>query len=135
MFAKLPLVQPLENLPSDRKLVALASLHVGIRAVLGYELAQPLPSHRTISRSRQRLPVSFFEACFTHVVDLWVQQGLVSGHTQVVDSAHSKASAATGLYLRGRRPVIAASAARASAWRLTDSSWTATAMPVTAIYI
>jgi transposase len=45
VFVKLLLVQHLENITSDRKLVELASLHVGIRAFLGYELAQPLPSH------------------------------------------------------------------------------------------
>jgi transposase len=93
VFVKLLLVQHLENITSDRKLVELASLHLGIRAFLGYELAQPLPSHSTISRTRQRLPVSFFEACFTYVVGLCVQQGLVGGHTQVIDSAYIKANA------------------------------------------
>jgi len=81
VFVKLLLVQHLENITSDRKLVELTNLHVGIRAFLGYELAQPLPWHSTISRLRQRLPVAVFEACFTYVVGLYVQQGLVSGHT------------------------------------------------------
>ncbi|QKG54999.1 transposase [Hymenobacter sp. BRD67] len=70
VFVKLLLVQHLENITSDRKLVELASLHVGIRAFLGYELGQPLPSHRTVCRTRQRLSVAVFEACFTHVVGL-----------------------------------------------------------------
>jgi transposase len=93
VFVKLLIVQHLENITSDRKLVELASLHVGIRAFLGYDLAQLLPSHSTVSRTRQRLPVAVFEACFTQVVGLCVQQGLVSGHTQVVDSAYIKANA------------------------------------------
>jgi transposase len=93
VFVKLLLVQHLDNITSDRKLVELASLHLGIRAFLGYEFAQPLPSHSIISRTRQRLPVALFDACFTHVVGLCVQQGLVSGHTQVVDSAYIKANA------------------------------------------
>jgi transposase len=93
VFVKLLLVQHLDNITSDRKLVELASLHLGIRAFLGYEFAQPLPSHSIISRMRQRLPVALFEACFTQVVGLCVQQGLVSGHTQVVDSAYIKANA------------------------------------------
>jgi hypothetical protein len=82
----------LENITSDRKLVELASLHVGIRAFLGYEITHPLPSHSTICRTRQRLPVAVFEACFTHVVGLCVHQGLVSGHTQVIDSAYIRAN-------------------------------------------
>jgi hypothetical protein len=56
--------------------VKLASLYVGIRAFLGYDFAYPLPSQSTISRTRQPLPNSVFEACFTHVVDLYVQQCL-----------------------------------------------------------
>ncbi|WP_245326386.1 IS1182 family transposase [Hymenobacter wooponensis] len=93
VFVKLLLVGHLENITSDRKLLELAQLHVGIRAFLGYDFAQPLPWHSTLSRTRQRLPVSVFEACFTHVVGLCIQQGLVSGHTQVMDSAYIKANA------------------------------------------
>ena len=93
VFVKLLLVGHLENITSDRKLLELAQLHLGIRAFLGYDLAQPLPWHSTVSRTRQRLPVSVFEACFTHVVGLCIQQGLVSGHTQAVNSAYIKANA------------------------------------------
>jgi transposase len=93
VFLKLLLVQHLENITSDRKLVELASLHIRIRASLGYELTHPLPSPSTICRTRQRLPVAVFEACFMQVVGLCVQQGLVSGHTQVIDSAYIKANA------------------------------------------
>jgi transposase len=93
VFIKLLLVGHLENITSDRKLLELAQLHLGIRAFLGYELHQPLPWHSTLSRTRQRLPVSVFEACFTQVVGLCIQKGLVSGHTQVLDSAYIKANA------------------------------------------
>ncbi|WP_133272541.1 IS1182 family transposase [Hymenobacter radiodurans] len=93
VFVKLLLVGHLENITSDRKLLELAQLHLGIRAFLGYDLAQPLPWHSTLSRTRQRLPVAVFEACFTHIVGLCIQQGLVSGHTQAVDSAYIKANA------------------------------------------
>jgi len=123
VFVKLLLVQHLENITSDRKLVELASLHVGIRAFLGYDLAQPLPWHSTLSRLRQRLPVAVFEACFTYVVGLCVQQGLVSGHTQVLDSAYVKANAS----MSGLKPKSAlwradAPVASASAPRLTGSA-------------
>ena len=68
-------------------------MHLGIRAFLGYDLAQAFPWHSTVSRTRQRLPVAVFEACFTHIVGLCIQQGLVDGHTQAVDSAYIKANA------------------------------------------
>jgi hypothetical protein len=43
--------------------------------------------------------VAFFEACFTYVVGLCVQQSLMSGHAQVIDSAYLKANTSiSGLY-------------------------------------
>jgi transposase len=93
VFVKLLLVGHFENITSDRKLLELAKLHLGIRAFLGYELQQALPWYSTLSRTRQRIPVSVFETCFAHIVGLCVQKGLISGHTQVIDSAYIKANA------------------------------------------
>lgn len=106
VFFKLLLVQRLENITSDRKLVELASLHVGISAFLGYEMCHPLPSHSTICRTRQRLPVAVFEASFTHVMGLCMHQGLVSGHTQVIDSAYIRANASMSR-LQPKRALLA----------------------------
>lgn len=61
VFVKLLLVSHFENISSDRKLLELAALHLGIRSFLGYSLEQPLPWHSTISRTRKRIPVSVFE--------------------------------------------------------------------------
>ncbi|SFF30802.1 IS1182 family transposase [Spirosoma endophyticum] len=93
VFIKLLLVKHFENITSDRKLLELANLHLGIRSFLGYGLEHPLPWHSSLTRTRQRIPVSVFEACFTQVVGLCIQKGLVSGHTQVIDSAYIKANA------------------------------------------
>jgi transposase len=93
VFVKLLLVSHLENITSNRKLLELATLHVGIRAFLGYGLEQSLPCHSTLARTRQRIPVSVFDTCFSHIVGLCIQKGLVSGHTQVIDSAYIKANA------------------------------------------
>ncbi|GAB2579705.1 transposase [Spirosoma areae] len=93
VFVKFLLVSHLENITSDRKLLELANLHIGTRAFLGYGLEQPLPWHSTLSRTRQRIPISVFETCFSHIVGLCIHKGLVSGHTQVVDSAYIKANA------------------------------------------
>jgi transposase len=93
VFVKLLLVGHLENIASTRKLLELSTMHVGIRAFLGYGLEQPLPWHSTLSRTRQRIPISVFETCFSHVVGLCIHKGLISGHTQVIDSAYIKANA------------------------------------------
>jgi hypothetical protein len=70
VFVKLFLVQHLENSISDRNLMELVGLHVGICAFLGYELAQPLPWHSIVSRLRWQLLVAVFEACFSYVLGL-----------------------------------------------------------------
>lgn len=62
VFIKLLLVGHFENITSDRKLLELANLHLGIRSFLGYALEQPLPWHSTLCRTRQRIPVSVLEA-------------------------------------------------------------------------
>ncbi|GAB3790517.1 hypothetical protein GCM10028818_60790 [Spirosoma horti] len=93
VFIKLLLIGHLENITSDRKLLEVAKLHISIRAFLGYDLEQSLPWHSTLSRTRQRIPISTFETCFSHIVGLCIQKGLISGHTQVIDSAYIKANA------------------------------------------
>jgi transposase len=94
VFFKMLLVAHFENITSDRKLIQTANLHIGIRYFLGYDLTQSLPFHSTISRTRRRIPLSVFEQCFTHILSLCIENGLVSGNTQVIDSAFIKANAA-----------------------------------------
>ncbi|WP_238388191.1 IS1182 family transposase [Hymenobacter sediminis] len=125
VFVKLLLVEHFENITSDRKLLELAQLHLGIRAFLGYDLAQPLPWHSTLSRTRQRLPVSVFETCFTHIVGLCIQRGLVSGHTQVLDSAYIKANAS----MSRLKPKLAGGAMEASPTKGTAQTPPITATP------
>jgi Fic family protein len=60
---------------------------------LGYDLDEELPWHSTISRSRQLYPESLFVSLFNKVFALCVDSGMVSGHTQAVDSAPIKANA------------------------------------------
>ena len=59
---------------------------------LGYELDEALPWHSTVSRTRQLYPAALFEQLFDRVFSLCVQQGLVAGDTQTVDSAPVKAT-------------------------------------------
>lgn len=60
---------------------------------LGYDLDEELPWHSTISRTRQLYPESLFVTLFNKVFTLCVDSGMVSGHTQAVDSAPIKANA------------------------------------------
>jgi transposase len=93
VFFKLMLVSRLENLVSDRRLIEHCSLRLDILYFLGYEVDEDLPWHSTISRTRQLFPAAVFEHLFEHVFGQCVTAGLVTGHTQAVDSAFVKANA------------------------------------------
>ena len=93
VFFKLMLVSRLENLASDRPLVEHCSLRLDSLYFLGYEVDEDLPWHSTISRTRQLYPAAVFEHLFERVFAQCVAAGLVTGHTQAVDSAFVKANA------------------------------------------
>ena len=93
VFFKLCLVGYLENLISNRKLIAHCSMRLDILFFIGYDIDEELPWHSTISRTRQLFPESVFEEVFTNVLSLCVEKGMVSGHTQTIDSAPVKANA------------------------------------------
>lgn len=93
VFFKLCLVGYLENIPSDRRLIEQCALRLDVLYFLGYGIDEELPWHSTLSRTRQLYPQEVFEEVFTKVFALCVESGMVSGHTQVVDSAPVKANA------------------------------------------
>ncbi|WP_227006130.1 IS1182 family transposase [Marinifilum sp. N1E240] len=93
VFYKLCLVGYLENIISDRKLIEHCSMRLDILFFLGYDIDEQLPWHSTISRTRQLLPEKIFEQVFTHILSMCVEKGMVSGHTQAMDSAPIKANA------------------------------------------
>jgi transposase len=110
VFFKLLLVSRLENLVSDRRLIELCSLRLDILYFLGYEVDEDLPWHSTISRTRQLYPAAVFEQLFEHVFAQCVAAGLVTGHTQAVDSVFVKANASLES-LREKQPADAAAPA------------------------
>jgi len=93
VFFKFCLVGYLENISSDRKLITHCSLRLDILYFLGYDIDEQLPWHSTLSRTHQLFPETVFESLFTHVFTMCVAMQMVSGHTQVIDSAPVKANA------------------------------------------
>jgi transposase len=93
VFFKLCLVGYLENLISDRKLIDHCSMRLDILYFIGYDIDEELPWHSTISRTHQLFPEEVFEEVFTKVLGMCVDNGMVSGHTQAIDSAPVKANA------------------------------------------
>ncbi len=93
VFFKLCLVGYLENIISDRRLVAHSRMRLDILYFLDHDIDESLPWHSTISRTRQLYPEEIFEKVFDKVLGMCVSNGMVSGHTQAIDSAPIKANA------------------------------------------
>ncbi len=93
VFFKLCLVGYLENIISDRKLISHCAMRLDILYFIGYDIDEPLPWHSTISRTRQLYTEAVFEEFFTKVLQMCINKGMVSGHTQAIDSAPIKANA------------------------------------------
>ena len=93
VFFKLCLVGYLENIISDRSLMNHCSMRMDILYFLNYDVDEPLPWYSTMSRTRNLFPQELFEQVFDRVLSMCVDKGMVSGHTQVIDSAPVKANA------------------------------------------
>ena len=93
VFMKLMLAGYMENICSDRQLMQHCAMRMDILYFLGYDIDEPLPCHSTLSRTRNLLPETLFEECFSRVLSMCVASGMVSGHTQAIDSAPIKANA------------------------------------------
>jgi len=93
VFFKLCLVGYLENITSHRKLIEHCSMRLDILFFLGYDIGENLPWHSTISRTHQLFSEDVFESVFTQVLKQCIDSEMVSGHSQVIDSAPVKANA------------------------------------------
>lgn len=93
VFMKMMLVGYLENISSDRQLVAHCSMRMDILYFLGYNIDESLPWHSTLSRTRGLLPTEVFTTAFEHVLDMCINKGMVLGRTQAIDAAPVKANA------------------------------------------
>lgn len=93
VFFKICLVGYLNNINSDRRLIAFCSNCLDVRLYIKYDIDEPLPWHSTISRTRQLYGEEVFLNLFQKVLSLCVQKGMVRGKRQAIDSAYIKANA------------------------------------------
>lgn len=93
VFFKLILVGYFENLNSDRKIIAHASMRMDILFFIGYDIDDELPWHSTLSRTRGLYGEEVFKLLFKKVLSMCVSKGMVSGKRQCIDSAYIKANA------------------------------------------
>jgi transposase len=93
VFIKLMLIGYLENIISDRRIIATASMRMDMLLFLGYNIDEPLPWHSTLSRTRQLFGQSVFRQLFQQVLKQCIDKGMVAGKRQAVDSVFVKANA------------------------------------------
>jgi transposase len=93
VFFKLLLIGYIENLNSDRKIIAHSKMRLDILYFLGYDIDEELPWHSTISRTRQLYGEEVFKELFSKVLGMCVSKGMLSGKRQAIDSAYVKANA------------------------------------------
>ena len=93
VFFKILLIGYLNNINSDRRLIAFCSDSLAIRLFIKYDIDEALPWHSTISRTRQLYGEEVFLELFQHILKMCVSKGMVRGKRQAVDSAFIKANA------------------------------------------
>jgi len=94
VFFKLLLVGYLENQPSDRRIVNMASMRLDILYFIGYDIDEELPWHSTLSRTRQLYDEDVFDQLFKQVLKQCIDKGMITGKRQAIDSVFVKANAA-----------------------------------------
>lgn len=93
VFFKICLVGYLNNINSDRRLIEYCSNCLDVRLYIKYDIDEPLPWHSTISRTRQLYGEEVFLQLFKRILSMCVEQGMVRGKRQAIDSAFIKANA------------------------------------------
>jgi transposase len=111
IFFKLQLVMFFEGIRSERQLVRLAADRLSVRWYLGYNLAEALPEHSSLTRIRARYGLEVFRRFFEAIVEQCQQAGLVWGRELYFDATQVHANAALDS-LTARFAVEARAAAR-----------------------
>ena len=83
-----------EGLDSQRGIAWRCSDSRSLQSFLGYDVTEATPDHSTLTRVRQRLPLSIDEDVFTLVLSIAVKKKLLKGKSVAVDSTFIEADAA-----------------------------------------
>src|SRR5689334_11289450 len=79
VFFKLELVLFFEGLRSERQLMRHVADRLSARWYCGYDLAEPLPDHSTLTKIRQRYGLEVFRRFFDAIVEQCRAAGLIRG--------------------------------------------------------
>ena len=93
VFFKLQLILFFEGLRSECQLLRVVADRLSLRWYLGYDLAERLPDHSTLTRLRQRYGLDVFRRFFEQIVERCLAAGLVWGDELYVDATRVAANA------------------------------------------
>lgn len=93
VFFKLQLILFFEGLRSERQLMQVVADRLSLRWYLGYDLAETLPDHSSLSRIRDRYGLEIFRRFFEVIVEQCVAAGLVWGKELYFDATKVEANA------------------------------------------
>jgi transposase len=94
VYFRMLLVGYFEGLDSQRGIAWRCCDSLSLRAFLGTPLSEATPDHSSLTRIRQRLPLTVHEQVFAFVLGVAQQKGLLRGKTVAVDSTTLEANAA-----------------------------------------
>ncbi|MEN8120541.1 MAG: transposase [Bacteroidota bacterium] len=83
VFFKLCLVGYIENITNDRQLIEFCSLRLDILYFLGYGVEEKLPCPLTISRTRNKFPLTVFNNLLGKVIEVFLESGLAKNNNHV----------------------------------------------------
>jgi transposase len=93
VFFKLQLVMFFEGIRSERQLMRVAADRLSLRWYLGYDPAEALPDHSSLTRIRKRYGLAVFRRFFEAIVGQCREAGLIWGKELYFDATQVKANA------------------------------------------
>ena len=93
VFFKCLLIGYFENICSDRALERQINMRLDLRFFIDHDIDEQIPDHSSFCRIRKRIPLELFEDVFNHILKLCIDNGLVQGKVQSIDSAFINANA------------------------------------------
>ena len=94
VYFRMLLVGYFEGIGSQRGIAWRCGDSLSLREFLGTPLTEDTPDHSSLTRVRDRLPLTIHEAVFQLVLKLVAEKGLLKGKTVAVDSTLLEANAA-----------------------------------------
>ena len=108
VLIKLMLLLFLDDIPSERALMAQLPLRLDYLWFLNFSLDDDTPDHSVLSKARARWGTELFEKLFIRVVSMCVEAGLVESHKLHLDSSLVRADVAKDSVVEMQPEILAA---------------------------